>query len=61
MRGFTLSTARNQRSGNFGGATNVFSLDCVGNPVVANDGAVRRAHRFMVTLRNSVRSAVALP
>ena len=48
-------------SGGIGGATNVFSLDCVGNPVVANDGAVRRAHRFMVTLRNSVRSAVALP
>ena len=42
-------------------ATNVFSLDCLGDPVAANDGAVRRAHRFVVTVRNSVRSAVALP
>ncbi len=43
------------------GGTNVFVRDCAGNPVSTNDGVLRRAHRFVFAVRNSVRSAVALP
>ncbi len=42
-------------------ANNVFNLDCAGQPAIANDGALRRAHRVTLSVRNAVRSAVALP
>ena len=44
-----------------GTGVNVFSRDCAGNPTDMSDGRMRRAHRFVMTVRNAVRSAVALP
>jgi len=41
--------------------TNLFVRDCAGRPVSTRDGALRRAHRFVFAVRNSVRSAVSLP
>ncbi|MFM1989995.1 MAG: hypothetical protein RJA99_2952 [Pseudomonadota bacterium] len=40
---------------------NVFSRDCEGKSTSTADGRLRRAHRFVMTVRNTVRSAVALP
>lgn len=48
-------------SANGGTGVNVFNRDCAGNPTDASDGRLRRAHRFVMTVRNAVRSAVALP
>lgn len=48
-------------SGNGGTGVNVFNRDCAGNPTDVSDGRLRRAHRFVMTVRNAVRSAVALP
>lgn len=42
-------------------ATNIYNLDCVGQPVSTSDGRVRRAHRISYGLRNNLRSATALP
>jgi type IV pilus assembly protein PilW len=48
-------------SGDGGTTLNVFSRDCAGNPTSMADGRMRRAHQFVMTVRNAVRSAVALP
>lgn len=42
-------------------AVNVYSLDCEGKSTSSADGRMRRSHRFVVTVRNAVRSAVAMP
>ena len=41
--------------------TNVFNLDCAGQPIVISDGRLRRAHRFVVNVRNNVTTAVVMP
>lgn len=48
-------------SADLGTTTNVFNRDCAGQPTRSDDARLRRAHRFTMTVRNAVRSAVALP
>lgn len=41
--------------------TNVFNVDCAGNPATVSDGRVRRAHRTTINLRSGSRSATVMP
>ncbi len=42
-------------------STNVFNVDCAGQPANVSDGRLRRAHRTTINLRSSTRSATVMP
>ncbi|MDZ7811905.1 MAG: PilW family protein [Ideonella sp.] len=42
------------------GTSNVFNVDCAGQPVQTADGRMRRAHRSIINLRSASRSATPL-
>ncbi|TDM09374.1 MAG: hypothetical protein C4K60_08870 [Ideonella sp. MAG2] len=42
-------------------STNVFNVDCFGNPVSGADGRLRRAQTITINLRSGTTDAVALP
>lgn len=45
---------------NASGGTNVFNVDCAGNPAATSDGRLRRAHRTTINLRSGTRSATTI-
>lgn len=55
MSGETGSVAKGSTT------TNVYNLDCAGDPVSTADGRLRRAQRVTLSVRNNLRGATQLP